>query len=171
MPSATPRPKWRPNLVADKSVEVKVTGLTELVGAFRAVDANLPEQLRTAFMGVAKYVVGVAQQRMTIRSGEAASSLKAVAGSTYAGISRPAGGTPWQGTKADYYPWLDFGGSTGKGHDGTPWSGSVKRSAPKGGRYLYPAIAEATPEFVKAADEAIATVAAEAGFETHGSIG
>jgi len=156
--------------MADKSVEVKIIGVPEFVAALKAVDSSLPRQLRTAFLGVAKYVVGIAQQRMPIRSGEAARSLVPVAGQQYAGIARPAGGAPWRGVSGDYYPWLDFGGSTGRGHGKGAWMGAVRRSAPKGGRYLYPAISEATPEFIKAADDAIGTVAAAAGFETTGSL-
>ena len=147
---------------------MRLTGLRETVAGFRQMDAQLPKHLRIRFKAVADLVVGRVQQRMPFSSGEAAHSLKPVAGSLYAGIQRPAGGSPWRGVKADYYPWLDFGGSVGRGKSpNTPWSGSTKRLFIKGGRYLYPAIAESSADIVKAADAAIADTAREAGFETH----
>jgi hypothetical protein len=155
--------------MADKSVEIKITGLRELNAAFRAVNTDLPKALKVEFLTIAKTIVGVAQQRMPFRTGEAASSLKPVSGATYAGIGRPAGGDLGKGA---YYPWLDFGGSTGRGHiAGVGGSGAIKRpSVGKQGRYLYPAIAESTVEIEKAADAALAKVAQDNGFETSGGL-
>lgn len=167
--------------MADKSVEIRITGLRELNAAFKAVNADLPKHLRTRFKVAADHVVGVAQQKMPFRTGEAARSLKPVAGTLYAGISRPAGGVPWKDTTADYYPWLDFGGTTGRGHNsgvvharrhgGQAGAGVIERDRIKGGRFLYPAIAESTPFLIKAADSAMADTCAEADLKTEGSIG
>lgn len=141
-------------------VSVKVTGLRELATAFRQIDSELPKEMRKSFMAISQHVVGLVQQRMVIRSGRAAGSVKARA--TPRGASIAAGGTA-----APYYPWLDFGGSVGRGHkEGVPWSGSVRRATQKGGRYLYPAIAEARPEIEAGVDAAVEKTARSAGFDT-----
>lgn len=145
-------------------VSVKVTGLRELSRAMKQVDTELPKELKARFLVVARRVVGVAQQRMPQRTGRAQASVKARA--TVRGASIAAGGTA-----APYYPWLDFGGSVGRGHrPGAAWSGAVKREwrgLPGGsGRYIYPAIAQERDEIAKQVDEAVADVARQAGFDT-----
>lgn len=144
-------------------VRVNVRGLRELSAAFRAVGNGLPKELQGKLKAVADHVVGVAQQKMPFRTGEAARSLRPRATQKGAGIAYPKGGTPWQGEKADYYPWLDFGGTTGKGH-------SVKRPVIKGGRYLYPAIGESKAFIAEHVDDAIETTAERAGFTTTGHV-
>lgn len=149
-------------------VSVKITGLKELSGAFRAVDDNLPVELKAKFLGVAQHIVGIAQQRMPHITGRAQNSVKARASARGAAIA-------FGGSAAPYMPWLDFGGSVGRGHKpGVAWSGAIKRDwqgVPLGeGRYVYPAISEARPETEKAVDEAIQIVAREAGFETKGGL-
>lgn len=145
-------------------VSVKVSGLRELGRALKAVDADLPKEIKTRFLPIAKHVVGVVQQRMPHRSGRAQGSVKARA--TVRGASIAAGGRA-----APYYQWLDFGGSVGRGHvPGVPWSGSVKRrwrGVPGGsGRYIYPAIAEERAEIKAAVDKAVKEAAEAAGFKT-----
>lgn len=137
-------------------VSVKITGLRELGRAFRQMDVDLPKELKAEFLPVAQRVVGVVQQRMPHRSGRAQGSVKARASARGASIA--AGGRA-----APYYQWLDFGGSVGRNR-------SVKRTMPKGGRYIYPAIAESRDEIVKGADEAVAKVARSAGFGTRGGL-
>ena len=138
---------------------IEIRGLRELQGAFRKIDPDLPKNLRLAMKAMAERVVTRAQGKMPHVSGEAASSLKPRATQRGAGIAYPSGGTPWKGVKADYYPWLDFGGATGRG-------GSIKRRVVKGGRYLYPAIAEARPDLARDAEAAVTNAARGAGFET-----
>jgi hypothetical protein len=140
---------------------VLITGLRELQAAYRSIDRELPKLLRVAMKGIADHVVGVVQQRMPWESGEAAKSLKPRATQLGAGIARPAGGTPWRGEKADYSPWLDFGGAVGRKH-------SVIRPVVKGGRYLYPAIAASKGETLDEAAKAIKKAASDQGFETKG---
>ncbi len=141
---------------------VEVRGLRELSSAFRAVDRDLPKQLRVEFKGIAEHVIGVAQGKMEFGGGEAANSLRPRATQKGAGIAFPAGGKPWEGVKAAYYPWLDFGGTVGKGR-------RVKRDRVKGGRYVYPAIAESGKEIAEQVDDAVETVAERARFTTRGS--
>lgn len=154
------------------AVGVKVTGLREVQAAFKQVDAALPKELRLRMKDIASHVVGVAQQRMPFESGEAARSLKPRATQRGAGIAFPQGGTPWRGVKADYYPWLDFGGSTGKGHVANGhngYGGSVKRTIVKGGRFVYPAIADSREYIAEELDKGIVDVAQRAQFETDGN--
>jgi hypothetical protein len=76
------------------------------------------------------------------------------------------------GAKAPYYAFLDFGGSTGRGHvAGVPDSGSVKRewfgrggSGAGEGRYLYPAIREMGEVIAHETGEAVHEALHDAGF-------
>ncbi len=142
---------------------VQVRGIPELVRAFKAVDSELPKELRKRFKAVADHVVGVAQQRMPFVSGTAARSLKPRATQKGAGIAFPGGGPGSATDKAAYYPWLDFGGTTGRGH-------SIKRGRIKEGRYLYPAIGESKRYIGDATDDAIEETVKDARFTTTGHI-
>lgn len=142
-------------------VKVEIRGLRELASAFKAVDAGLPRQLRTEYLGVARVVADRIAGRVSRgSSGRAAGSIKPRA--SQRGASIAAGGSA-----AEYYPWLDFGGSVGKGHrPGVPWSGSIRRDAPDGGRYIYPTIAGSGDEIREGTEAAIKRAAEAAGFET-----
>lgn len=148
--------------------KVHVRGLNETVRAFREVDADLPKELRVAFKAIAEHVAVLARSWVPRGgSGVAAASIRARATQRGAGIAFPRG----EGRgKADYYPWLDFGGTTGRGHSiGVAGSGSIKRDLVKGGRYVYPAIADSREFIGDAAGEAIERAAHGAGFMTRGS--
>lgn len=142
---------------------VQVRGLREVQSAFRKVDKGIPKGFREEFMGIARTVAADAAGRVPSVTGRAAGSIKPRASQRGAGIA-------FGGRAAPYLPWLDFGGSTGKGHrPGVGWSGSVKRDwlgRPVGeGRYVYPAIADNRERIEQAAEEAVMNVAAKAGFE------
>lgn len=141
---------------------VQVRGLKEVQKALKAIDKDLPKGLRTEFLVVARAVVGTAQGNAPRVSGRAAGSIRPRAAQTGAGIA-------FGGNAAPYFPWLDFGGTTGKGHrPGAAYSGSVKRpwmGRPGDGRYVYPSIAEMTPEIEQAANDAVINLAKAAGFE------
>ena len=69
-------------------------------------------------------------------------------------------------------PWLDFGGSVGRGHKpGAAWSGATRRTwmgRPVGeGRYVYPAISAAREDTINQVEEAIVEAARAAGFEAN----
>lgn len=157
-----------------RDVSLDARGIAELARAFRAMDADLPKRLRVEYRKVADHVVGVAQQRMPFVSGTAAKSLRPVAGQKYAGISFPAGGPGSGGDKDGYYPWLDFGGTVGRGrvsaggHMAASSSGNVIRPVVKGGRYLYPAIAESRDEIEQGTGDAIEAAAHGQSFDTEG---
>lgn len=145
---------------------VHVTGIPELSRALKAVNADAYKGLRLAMKGIADHVVGIAQQRMPYRTGTAADALRPRATAKGAGIAFPRGGDRG---KPDYYPWLDFGGSTGRGHVvGQAGSGSITRDRVQGGRYLYPAIAGSTKYIEHGASEVIERAAKTNGFEVRG---
>src|SRR4051794_11989815 len=88
---------------------IKVEGLKEFQRVLKKVDGDLPKALRMAFNKTAQLVVDDAKPRVPVRSGKAASTVKAR--STQASARVVSGGD-----KAPYFPWLDFGGTVGKGH-------------------------------------------------------
>jgi hypothetical protein len=140
-------------------VKVEVTGLNQLVRAFKQVDADIPKGLRVEMLGIARMVAGDIQRRVPHQSGRAARSVRPRASPRGAGIA-------FGGNAAPYYPWLDFGGSTGKGHrPGVGWSGSVERDMPDGGRYVYPTIKDNGPKIEQAAGDAVINAAKRAQFE------
>lgn len=150
--------------MADQSVRVEVKGLAELSKAFKAVDEDVASGMKDAFLGIAREVVGTAQQRMPHNTGRAQSSVKPRATAKGAGIA-------FGGNKAPYMPWLDFGGSVGRGHQpGQAWSGAIKRDwrgKPGGmGRYVYPAISDSKDEIIKAVEELVEDAARKHSFET-----
>lgn len=153
-------------MASDKSVRVEVRGIRELSTAFRQVDREASAELKARFLDIARKVVNTAQGKMPHDSGKAQASVKPKGSDRGASIA-------FGGTAAPYMPWLDFGGSVGKGHKpGLAWSGSVKRDwrgAPSGsGRYVYPAISERRTETEQAALDAMTAAAKGAKFEVRG---
>ncbi len=145
--------------------QVQVKGLRELQAAFKSVDADIPKELRNTFKVIAQMVATAAAAKVPRRTGTAAASITPRATQRGAAIA-------FGGPKAPYYPWLDFGGTVGRGHKpNRPYSGSVKRQymgRPFGsGRYIYPTIEAMDDQIKAAAAEAVIDAAKRAGFETH----
>ena len=142
---------------------IEVRGLREVQSALRKVDKELPKQLRTEFKAIAEDVVTGIQQKVPRLTGHAAASVRPRASQRGAAVALG-------GNAAPYFPWLDFGGTTGKGHrPGVAGSGSVKRDwmgRPGNGRYVYPTIAEKRADIEQAAEDAVIKVARGAGLET-----
>lgn len=103
---------------------IRITGLRDFQTALKRMDGNTQKQLRVVFNDVAEDIAGDARRLIPTRSGRAAKSMKARSGQREAKIV--AGGKT-----APYYPWLDFGGSAGRGKKN-------KRQWIQAGRYLYP---------------------------------
>lgn len=138
---------------------VKVQGLREVVSALREADAEAPKRLREHLLPVARLVASRIASKVPRDEGDAAASLSARAGQRGASVA-------FGGSSAPYFPWLDYGGSVGKGHrPGVPWSGSVTRPWMPGGRYVYPTIAEHRDEIAEAALDAMAAAATGAGLK------
>jgi hypothetical protein len=137
--------------VGDDVVAVKIEGLSEFNAQLKAMDRNLPKAVRIAFNKAADVVVADARPRIPTLTGAARGSVKARSTRTAA---RVVGG----GSRAPYYPWLDFGGRVGRG-------GSAHRPFLQDGRYLYNAYfrKRASGEFVDVMSKALIQVAKSAG--------
>ena len=150
--------------MADDGSSVKITGLRELAGAFRKMDGAIVDGVKAGFKQLAEGVAVTARAKMPSRSGRAASSYKARGSAKGASIA-------FGGSRAPYAPWLDFGGSVGRGHrPGVADSGAIKRDRVPGGRYLYPAIGEHKDETIETADDIIKDAARKASFDTRGAL-
>jgi hypothetical protein len=105
---------------------VQVRGLRDYQKALRDIEPALGPELRKALNEVAEIVASDARSLVPARSGKARSSIKA-------GSSQRAAQIKVGGTKAPYFPWLDFGGRVGR-------QKSVKRPFIQEGRYIYPTL-------------------------------
>lgn len=143
-------------------VEVKVTGLNELGRAFKQIDTQLPGALKEGFTKIAESVATDVRAKVAHKSGRAAGSVTARGKQRGAAIAVG-------GSRAPYYPWLDFGGSVGRGHKpGVGGSGAIKRDMVPDGRYLYPTIAEHNKQIKNEVDQLLERLARQAGFDTKG---
>lgn len=130
---------------------IGVTGLAQFNRALRKLDKEAPKALRVALNGAADLLIDRTRPQIPRRTGAAAASLKAKSTRTSA---RVAVG----GRKAPYYPWLDFGGRTGRKR-------SVQRPFYKEGRYLFPTLKKIRPEIMDHLQSALTDVARGAGLE------
>lgn len=130
---------------------IRITGLDELRAELRKAEAGLPKVVRVALNKGSALVIDYAKPRIPQRSGRARSSLKVRSSQTEARIA--AGGQ-----RAPYYPWLDFGGSTGRGK-------SVHRPFYKEGRYVYPGLRANRDEITEVMAESLDAALREAGLE------
>lgn len=153
-------------MASDRVIQVK--GIKDLQSALRQISKDAATELRLGLNEAAQIVVDAAKPLVPVKSGKAAGSIKV--GSTQRAAQIKVGGSA-----APYFPWLDFGGSTGKGHvEKVAGSGAIKRpwrGAPNGeGRYIYPTLRAKKTEIVKKVDALLARLAVSAGFETKGSV-
>lgn len=132
-------------------VTIEVAGLRELRAQLKKADAALPKQIRVALNTASELVIAYARPKVPTRSGRARASLKVRSSQTQARIA--AGGT-----RAPYYPWLDFGGTVG--HDD-----SVKRPFYTEGRYVYPGLRTNRDKITQVMADALTELARGAGFE------
>lgn len=121
--------------------------------------------IKEEFKGIAARVAEAAARKAP---GSAGASITPRASNRGAAIA-------FGGRKEPHFPWLDFGGSVGRGHmPGVPWSGAIKRDwrgNPTGsGRYIYPTISEHREDTRDAVDDAIERLAKRASFTTRGSV-
>lgn len=130
---------------------VKVEGLKPFVRALKTFDSDLPKTVRIGLNDAVQIVVDWARPRIPKRSGRAQRSLKAASTRTAARIQ--AGGS-----RAPYYPWLDFGGRVGRQR-------AVKRGFIREGRYIFKGLRETRPEFEAAVNRALVRVAEGTGLE------
>lgn len=132
-------------------VKVSVTGLAEFNRALRKLDSEAPKQLRIALNSAADLLIERTRPTIPARTGAARNSLKAKSTRTSARVSVG-------GPRARYYPWLDFGGRTGR-------KKSVVRPFYTEGRYLYPTLRKIRPLIASQLEEAITEVAEGVGLD------
>lgn len=130
---------------------IKVVGLNEFRKGLRGMDRELPKTVRLALNGVADVLIDATRPKIPRRTGAAAASLKAQSTQSAARIAVG-------GAKAPYYPWLDFGGRTGR-------KKAAVRPFYKSGRYIYPTLAEQRDNIQDAMLKAMAQLASTNGVE------
>lgn len=130
---------------------IAVSGLRELSRSLKKVDDSAAKQLRVVFNDAAELVIATARPGIPRRTGKAAGSLKTRS-------TRTAVRVTFGGPRAPYYPWLDFGGRTGRRK-------SVVRDFIKEGRYVYPAYHARYDDIIRSMQEGIERVARDAGLD------
>lgn len=132
---------------------ISIDGLRKFSRDLKKLDNELPKALRIALNEATEVIVSDARPRVPSRSGRAKGSIKAQSTRTAARVS---GG----GSRAPYYPWLDFGGRVGK-------SRSVQRPFIKDGRYIYRAYFDnvVRDRFSEVLSKSLIKVAESAGIE------
>lgn len=135
---------------------MKVNGL-DLVRAIGELDQATLTRLDKALGVIGKKVQKDARRAIPVLSGAAKGSVvfKVQARKVYVTAGK---GVP-------HYGWLDFGGTTGKGHKNGAYKGSIKRQRRKAGRYVYPALGDAWPFIVDALHKVLADAAKDSGLE------
>ena len=166
------------------AVKMQLKGVAELLTALRKVAPESKRNLSTALKTIGKIVVAETQAPMPRRTGKAKRSVKVkvVTRRGFEGVEISEGGSA-----APHTPWLDFGGTVGRGRrashrvtvtggsggrvrvsrqsGGSRGTGSVVRAYIKEGRYLYPAYERRYDDMVKATLEAVRAAAVSAGLE------
>lgn len=135
--------------------KIRVEGLKQLSRAVRRVDAEAAKQLRVVSNGAADLLITKTRPVIPSVTGRARGSLKAQSTRTSA---RVAVG----GSKARYYPWLDFGGQ------GRVRGRPAARPFIPGGRYLYPTLVRNTPAIGRLLQEGLIATARGAGLDVTG---
>lgn len=130
---------------------IRIEGLTKFSRALRKLDADAPKGLRLAFNEAADVVVVRVKSKVPKRSGRAARSVKARSTRTQARVSVG-------GATAPYFPWLDFGGRTGRRK-------RTVRPFIKEGRYLFPSLGESHDEIQAVLERSLSGVIRSAGLE------
>ena len=146
--------------MADNEVRIEVTGVRELNSAFRSFDKTLNKKLRDGFLDIATEIVDDVRSKIPDKLRTA---VKARATQKSAGIAFNGGEST---DPQAWYPWWDFGGSTGRGHQvGVADSGAVKREIVKGGRFIYPTIEAHHELTIQMIDDTIAASGRESDLE------
>lgn len=136
------------------SGKINVKGIPELQKALRQIDKDLPKELAAGLAEAADIVATAARPKVPVKTGAAAASIKVKKSQRSASLAVG-------GTKAPYFPWLDFGGKVGRNK-------SVRRYFLKGGRFVYPALKDKDKQVRAKVDEVLERMALKAGFEQEG---
>lgn len=131
---------------------IKVTGLREFQKSLKQMDADLPRQLRLVLNDAGQIIIDYARPRIPSRTGQARASVKLR--SSQRAVRLAVGGS-----RAPYYPWLDFGG------EGRVRGRPSHRPFLSGGRYVYAGLAAKRPEILEVMQTGLTDLARSAGLE------
>lgn len=131
--------------------KIGIEGLAQFNRSLRMLDKEAPKALRIALNSAAELLIERTTPLIPRRTGAAAKSLKVRSTRTSARVGVG-------GRRAPYYPWLDFGGATGRNN-------TAKRPFYREGRYLYPTLGRVRPEIERQLGEALVAVAVDAGLD------
>lgn len=130
---------------------IRIVGLKELQASLKRMDGESHKKLRLALNDAGNVVVRVAGPRIPFLTGAARRSLRAA--STQNKLRVQAGGS-----KAPYFPWLDYGGRTGRNK-------SAVRRFEKHGRYVYPAYYQEQENIRRLVSKRLQELVRESGLE------
>lgn len=117
-------------------VKLKVEGMWEFRKALRAVDTELPKQLRKGFNEVAELVANEAADRVPVRSGALRDSIRPRSTQSEGRVVMGRASVPYAG-------WIDFGGTI------SPRGAPMTRDFRRNGRYLFVAADDLAPRIRK----------------------
>ena len=137
--------------MAQEFMTVRIDGLRDLNRSLKALEPELAKQVKGVLNDAAQIVVNTARPQVPAVTGRARASI--VVRST-ARESRVRVGGP----SAPYYPWLDFGGRTGRNK-------SVVRKFERHGRYLFPAAARQRDHITAILDKRLTALIRGAGLD------
>lgn len=128
-------------------VRVEQKGLAEFRAAIERASGEGQERLDGVLAAAAESVVARARRGVPSRTGSAQASIKA------SGLAIRAGGS-----RAPYFPWLDYGGRVGR-------KKSVARAWRSEGRYVYPALSAEWVALMTDAESELVNLVRGAGLE------
>jgi hypothetical protein len=146
--------------------KIEVPGLAALRRDLKQMPKDVQKAYAKNMQAVAKIVADDARSRVPTGTG-LHRKAKDPPGAAKAGITAMGGSAAGvrESREPAYLRWLDFGSRTPKSGNNRaegPWRGSGV--GPKGGRFVYPAIEDKTPEIAESAARAVDQAAKEAGF-------
>lgn len=130
---------------------IGIQGLAQFNRSLRKLDSEAPKQLRLALNEAANLLADKTRPKVPRESGAARASIRA-------GSTRTSARVTVGGRKAPYFPWLDFGGKTGRGR-------SAIRPFFKDGRYVFVTLGEVSPEIQDSLAKALSEVISNVGLE------
>lgn len=128
---------------------IKLTGIKDFQRSLRAMDADLPKQIRVILNDAMGLILDYAEPRFPRKTGRAAGSLKGASSQREARISLG-------GRRAPYAPGLDFGG------------GANRPQFPPyrpGGRYVYKGLEVNRDKITQRMEQGLHDLARGAGLE------
>lgn len=137
--------------MSESRATVSIHGVAEISRAMRRLESTAPRALKGAIDEAADFLVTAIRGEVPRLHGAAAGSVRAQ--QTGKGVKIRAGGS-----RAPYYPWLDFGGRVGrKKRTVRPYIGD--------GRYIFPTLAARHDAFMQTLNDAVVQALRDAGLE------